>query len=1007
MARSAQAGGVPPGRAVVRTWLGEARDRVVASDPGLNRLSSAGRAVTAVGSTLGVEYLLTMATGAPALVPMLLGAVVSMIASFGAFDPTRTGKAITLVCLPLFLLAGMGVAVIVDGERLRSLLVFVAVMFVAVFIRRFGPRFFIGGMGGFIGYFFALFLRLTPTQLPAVAVAVAVAIAWVMLLTLVLLPVRNDRVLRRMIRAYEARLIAVGVAAEDLLGTAPAGREHHRAEARLHSRLVRVNEAALITDGQLGAPGAVPDDDVAQTVRGALFDGELAVAALVDAVRELGAQHARPDARPVPPPPVADVVAALRRGRWDDLARHAHRLAAVLGTQRSPEPAAAAPRRRAEVGDARAAGVAVPQAAVDEGPAAGSPCETGSCERELRRLAVAALALVTARHVWNDPGPSAGSGGADDPTGHPATEDHATEDHATDGTRGRGGSDQGDADDEDDEPGFEPAVQLFAGNLPGSAMTVRGMHEPPDSDDDGADDIGRAREGRGDDGRQTTTREPGRGLRRIVPPIARLSLTSRQAVQVAVATGAAVAAGDGLSGQRYYWAVLAAFIAFTGTATVAETVAKAANRTLGTMIGLLAAIPLVALTGSSISSVLPVVLISLFAGFYLLRVSYALMIFFITLMIGELYALLGTFTPALMVLRLEETAVGGAIGCAVSLLVLPTRTRAAGTAARRGLLAALRDLLAACDNALRHPAERQDLTGQARSVDAALHQVLLIITPLTRTWMIVPNPTARRGLITYTALAYHARRAARATCDATTVLVHGQGADRDDRARLTGACAQLDEIAATLGAERPRLPRAAFSAVVDLLAPCAGSSRPLAPYARELAALALALETLADTSGFLLDEPRAAAVDRDPRGTPASEDMAVTGRVCGPDDEPLAATVTLIDHDGRQSARVVAAADGRFRLTPTRPGPHLLLATPHRPDVDAAADGDGTAPRAAPLAERVLAGPYTALPDLRLPPAPTRADPASRAPAQRGRACTPPAASTAPAASTEPAPSTS
>ncbi|MGH8966337.1 MAG: FUSC family protein, partial [Actinomycetes bacterium] len=200
-------------------------DRLVASDPGLNRLTSAARAVGGVATALGVEYVVASLTGQPALVPMMLGAVVSMMAAFALSDATRGGQAGTLLSLPLFMFAGMGVAIAVDRFRLASLLVFVVVMFAAVFIRRFGPRYFIGGMIAFMGYFFALFLGLTLPALPAVALAVLVAVAWSMVLHLVLFPVHNDRVLRRMLRAFEARARAVGDAAADLLAAPDSGGE--------------------------------------------------------------------------------------------------------------------------------------------------------------------------------------------------------------------------------------------------------------------------------------------------------------------------------------------------------------------------------------------------------------------------------------------------------------------------------------------------------------------------------------------------------------------------------------------------------------------------------------------------------------------------------------------------------------------------------------------------------------------------------------------------------------
>ena len=50
-------------------------------------------------------------------------------------------------------------------------------------------------------------------------------------------------------------------------------------------------------------------------------------------------------------------------------------------------------------------------------------------------------------------------------------------------------------------------------------------------------------------------------------PVGKLLLPTRQAIQVAVAGTLAILAGRELSEARYYWAVLATFIAFSGTAT--------------------------------------------------------------------------------------------------------------------------------------------------------------------------------------------------------------------------------------------------------------------------------------------------------------------------------------------------------------------------------------------------------------------------------------------------------
>ena len=810
-------------------YLRRTRDRLVASDPGSVRLVSALRAVLAIASALGVEFLAASVTGQPPMMPMMIGAVLAMLASFGILDPTRGGQAVTLCCLPLSVLLGMGAALLVDRSRAASLAAFVVVVFVAVWVRRFGMRAFVCGMGGFMGYFFALFLNLRPAMLPGVAEAVVLAVVWVMLLTLVLLPTRNDRVLRRMLRSFEARLSGLAGAVLSVAETAPGGIEHRRASARVQSLLVRLNEATLVIDGQLGTPAAVADDDTARTVRRAVFDAELAATALArvapDALRVEGDGAEGNAAR--------TVLSPLWRGDW------------------------AAVRERA---DGASAGGAAP----------------------VQRLAVDAMLLATARGEWTT---------------------------ALDAAPESTGREQRDGDD---ESGFAPAVQLFGGNLPGSAGTVTRLHRPPAA---------------------TVDR-----------PASRLSLTTRQAVQVAVATAVAIAVGDALSEQRYYWAVLAAFIAFTGTATVAETVRKAANRIVGTMIGLVAAILLVPLLGTNPAVVLPVILLSIFGALYLFRVSYAVMIFFITLMLGGLYALLGSFSVDLMVLRLEETVAGGLVGCVVSVLVLPTRTRSAAEEARRGLLDALAELLTATDRALRRPGPSDDLHAGARALDAALHQTLLLGRPLTRTWLGAPNPDVVRELTTCTAVAEHARRLARAVEDARGT-VSGPGA-----AALTGACARLEQLVSAAVAGRP-VPSGSCVAVVEMLVAPAAAHGGRAVAAREAGLLAAELPALLES----------AAAPADP--APA------VGRVRGTDGGLVEATVTVVGRTGGQLARAVTGDDGRFVLEAPA-GAHLLVAAPI-----------GAGP--APYGEHVHLGPGTVLPDLVLDEQPTRREPAVPVP-QRG-----------------------
>ncbi|MCK1797752.1 FUSC family protein [Streptomyces sp. XM4193] len=157
----------------------------------------------------------------------------------------------------------------------------------------------------------------------------------------------------------------------------------------------------------------------------------------------------------------------------------------------------------------------------------------------------------------------------------------------------------------------------------------------------------------------------GRGLRRP---------TTRQAFQALVACALALAAGQALSQERWYWAVGAAWWIFVNTSSRGETLVRGFRRFLGTACGVVAGL-LVALPvdGSPVPTAL-VVAVCVFGIFYTAAVSYSWMMFFVTLMVSVLYGLLGALHTGLLALRVVETTVGALAAVLAVACVLPVTT---------------------------------------------------------------------------------------------------------------------------------------------------------------------------------------------------------------------------------------------------------------------------------------------------------------------------------------------
>ena len=145
------------------------------------------RAVLAVGTAALVELLYARVLGAPPTLAVLLGAIVAMLVSTLVSEPSRTTTLRTMAGVPVAASVGATLGVVTSAQHLLGLLTFVMVSFAAVWVRRFGPRWFTYGFLAWQGFFFALFLHPPLAALPFLVGAIVVASAWVGLLLLTVL----------------------------------------------------------------------------------------------------------------------------------------------------------------------------------------------------------------------------------------------------------------------------------------------------------------------------------------------------------------------------------------------------------------------------------------------------------------------------------------------------------------------------------------------------------------------------------------------------------------------------------------------------------------------------------------------------------------------------------------------------------------------------------------------------------------------------------------------------
>ncbi|MGW4126021.1 FUSC family protein [Nocardia sp. NPDC004711] len=546
------------------------------------RLSSTFTTVGGVLFTLLILGLVGTSVGM-----MVVGALIAMVAGYAVSDPFPRGQAITLAwALPVGILA-VTLGTLLAPHRVVADTVFLLLILVGVYVRRYGPRG--NGLGEFTFqlFFVALFARATVEQLPSMCGLVILALVCSGLVRLGLVRVTPARTVRRLRRAFRARLGAVVDATIDVARVQVGTPAADRAAAALHRRCARLHQCALMIQSRLET--GIEDPGTASLVQRRVAEAEIAAERLA--------------------------IAWLRvlRPQSDNAVTLALHLPTVLRSAPTPgndadwvrptDPAAA--RLTQELRNLRLL--------VAHSVVAGRDTRLTTVRDRLlgyrNDQCLPESATGTVREVYRAMGEL---------------------------TRGLLGlqlvlSSQGDCDQ--------------------SPETARSREELEAEDHSLQTD-------------EAATAEP-TGLARP---------STRAALQVTVGSAIAIVGGELLSPEHWYWALLTCWVVFINTSSVGDILIKGYRRLAGTMAGVIPGIGLAALVAGHMWAAFALTMLCLFGTFFTASVSYVLMSSFVTAMIGLLYSLLGSYSDAVLVLRIELTALGAASGLIAALLVLPARS---------------------------------------------------------------------------------------------------------------------------------------------------------------------------------------------------------------------------------------------------------------------------------------------------------------------------------------------
>ncbi|MCA0985899.1 FUSC family protein [Guptibacillus algicola] len=241
-------------------------------------------------------------------------------------------------------------------------------------------------------------------------------------------------------------------------------------------------------------------------------------------------------------------------------------------------------------------------------------------------------------------------------------------------------------------------------------------------------------------------------------PLEKDTIATRKAFQAIAAGFVSIVVGYFLSPTHQYWVLLSTFIVLLGTDTVGMTFQKATERSIGTIFGAIAGFGVaLALSGHPILELITL-FCCVFLAFYLMPISYGIMMFWMTTLIAIMYDfIMGGITSELILSRVVDTLVGAAIGSLAAALIYPRKTKekVAGTA--NEFLEQLRKYVSDYIQSYTDPNSHFQFVNKAFELDEKFQSVLVDAKPLRNRVSIAQKSNIEQWITVITAINYYAK----------------------------------------------------------------------------------------------------------------------------------------------------------------------------------------------------------------------------------------------------------